>query len=157
MLTIFNKYNKEFLSKVERVLDSASILTGYKWIILKKSNEYSKIKRQNGLYIKYKGENSRTVCGEDGGMYPDGFNLSVDVVPVSKSGEILWIAPRHVWQTMGDVAVRRNLIWGGNFINVYHATHIESNKWKDMHVLHKIHELILSGKKPCQKRINITK
>ncbi len=146
---------QEFLAAVELVRLEAYAATGYEWMVVPGTGAYRSIKVQHGLFIQahdgldndHDGavdESDEKVTAADGGQSPHNFDLARDIVPLSKPGVIWWQAPEALWHSMGAIAEKHGLVWGGHFKSLYDAPHIEHPRWREQQALWKAGKLALA-------------
>lgn len=114
--------------------------TGYEWVVVSATRE---IKEQHGLFMQsHDGidndgdgkidEADEKVTNADGGQSPHNFKLACDCGPKLSNGEIWWAAPKSLWKTYADIAVKHGLVAGFYFKSIYDAPHIETKDWRDV-------------------------
>ena len=142
----------EFEETIKKVLQAAYVATGYEWMVVPRTGAYRSIKEQHALYIQPKDgkdndgdgkidEADEFVTAADGGQSPHNYNLARDLVPLSRPGQIWWTAPKMLWETMGQIAEKNGLVWGGRWKRPYDAPHVEHAGWKAVRAAWKAGEI----------------
>lgn len=153
-ITRYKLIEAEFLATVELVRLEAYAATGYEWMVVPRTGAYRSIKEQHGLFIQahdgidndHDGaidEADEQVTKADGGQSPHNFNLARDIAPCKRPNDPWWNAPPELWHTMGLIAEKHDLIWGGHFKSIYDAPHIEHVRWREQRDLWKAGQLVL--------------
>jgi peptidoglycan LD-endopeptidase CwlK len=125
---------KDFHDIVVDVIAEANAATGRNWVCVQGRRT---IAEQNGLYAQGRTKPGSIVTNAKGGQSAHNFGLAADLVPEKSKGLIDWNASHLVWKTMGDIAIKHGLIWGGTFKSIKDLPHIEHPRWKEQQALYR--------------------
>jgi len=132
----------DFDYTVDLVRLEAYSATGYEWMVVPSTGANRTIKAQHGLFIQptdgidndgdgYVDEPDEFVTRADGGQSPHNFDLARDITPCKKSNVPWWPnGDNPLWLTMGKIAEKHGLVWGGRWTKPFDAPHIEAANWR---------------------------
>lgn len=125
-----DELDPEFRKKVERLLYSAQVVTGRKWICV---DGLRTMEKQRDLYAQGRTAPGKVVTNAQEGQSAHNFGLGADVAPLDEKGlNVDWGAPRSLWEAMANQAKDVGLTPGFYFHSIFDAPHVEDPRWKEM-------------------------
>lgn len=114
-----------FLDLVRRFLVECE-KAGYR---LRVTYGYRSLEAQADLYAQGRTKPGSVVTNAKPGQSPHNYAAAIDVVFITKDGNVDWNGP---WAAIGAIGEELGLVWGGRFKGLVDKPHFEWKEWREL-------------------------